>query len=102
MIFFQGKASAHRRALAHATQQHRSNGRARPASPLLSRLTGSATALVNFIVGAQGQQENGLLAFVLRVLEDDAQVVTSAASPTTRQLTAQLVCPQRRMRGISR
>lgn len=39
---------------------------------------------------------------VLCVLEDDAQIVTGAASPTTRQRTAQLVCSQGRMRCVRR
>src|SRR5260370_22991618 len=64
--------------------------------------TGSASASVDFIMGAQGQQEDGLLALVLRVLENDTQIVTRAAGPTTRQRTAQLVCSQRRMRCVSR
>jgi hypothetical protein len=61
-----------------------------------------ASASVDLIMGAQGQQEDGLLAFVLRVLEDDTQIVSPAASPTTCQATAQLVCSQRRMRCVSR
>jgi hypothetical protein len=51
---------------------------------------------------AQGQQQNGLGALVLYVLENDTQVETGAASPTTRQRTTQLVCPQGRMRGVRR
>src|SRR5207245_8513769 len=62
----------------------------------------SASASVDFIMGAQGQQEDGLLALVLRVLEDGAQIVTGAAGPTPRQRTAQLVRPQRRMGCVSR
>src|SRR5438105_4903274 len=39
-------------------------------------------------MGAQGQQQDGLAALVLRVLEDDTQIVARRASPTTRQRTA--------------
>jgi len=45
-------------------------------------------ASINFIVGAQGQQEDGLLTLVLNELEDDPQVVTGAARPAARQRTA--------------
>jgi hypothetical protein len=65
-------------------------------------LMGSAAASVDFVMGAQSQQEDGLLAIVLHVLEDDPQIVARAASPTTRKRPAQFVCSQRRMCCISR
>ena len=52
------------------------------------------SASVDFVMGAQGQQEDGLLALVLRVLEDDTQIVTRATGPTTGQWTAQFVSSQ--------
>jgi len=44
----------------------------------------SATASVDFVMSAQGKQQDYLLTFVLSVFEDNAQIVTRAASPATR------------------
>jgi hypothetical protein len=72
-------ASAHQRKSRATYPTNAPRAGSRPPSTL-----GSATASVDFVMSAQRQQQDCFLTFVLRVFEDDTQIVTRAASPTAR------------------